>query len=344
MGWKIGINGLGRIGRCVLRGALKRPELEVVAVNHKSRRIPVTEDYAQSVAHMVKYDSIHGAFDLDISYEGNDILANGRKIKLFAEGDPALLPWEELGVEIVIESTGRFRDPVEAAKHLDAGAKKVVLTAPARGKGCFTAVMGVNHEEYDPAAHHVVSNASCTTNCLAPVAKVLHEKFGIVKGLMTTIHAYTNDQQLLDMPHRDMRRARAANLSIIPTTTGAARAVELVLPELEGRLNGFAMRVPTPNVSVVDLVAELARPASRDEINNVFKEASEGHLKGIIEYCDLPLVSIDFNGNPHSAIFDATSTMVVGGNMAKVVAWYDNEWGYSQRVLDLVTYMASKGL
>lgn len=344
MGWKIGINGLGRIGRCVLRGALKRPELEVVAVNHKSRRIPVTEDYARSVAHMVKYDSIHGAFDLDISYEGNDILANGRKIKLFAEGDPALLPWEELGVEIVIESTGRFRDPVEAAKHLDAGAKKVVLTAPARGKGCFTAVMGVNHEEYDPAAHHVVSNASCTTNCLAPVAKVLHEKFGIVKGLMTTIHAYTNDQQLLDMPHRDMRRARAANLSIIPTTTGAARAVELVLPELEGRLNGFAMRVPTPNVSVVDLVAELARPASRDEINNVFKEASEGHLKGIIEYCDLPLVSIDFNGNPHSAIFDATSTMVVGGNMAKVVAWYDNEWGYSQRVLDLVTYMASKGL
>lgn len=344
MGWKIGINGLGRIGRCVLRGALKRPELEVVAVNHKSRRIPVTEDYARSVAHMVKYDSIHGAFDLDISYEGNDILANGRKIKLFAEGDPALLPWEELGVEIVIESTGRFRDPVEAAKHLDAGAKKVVLTAPARGKGCFTAVMGVNHEEYDPAAHHVVSNASCTTNCLAPVAKVLHEKFGIVKGLMTTIHAYTNDQQLLDMPHRDMRRARAANLSIIPTTTGAARAVELVLPELEGRLNGFAMRVPTPNVSVVDLVAELARPAGRDEINNVFKEASEGHLKGIIEYCDLPLVSIDFNGNPHSAIFDATSTMVVGGNMAKVVAWYDNEWGYSQRVLDLVTYMASKGL
>lgn len=344
MGWKIGINGLGRIGRCVLRGALKRPELEVVAVNHKSRRIPVTGDYARSVAHMVKYDSIHGAFDLDVSYEGNDILANGRKIKLFAEGDPALLPWEELGVEIVIESTGRFRDPVEAAKHLDAGAKKVVLTAPARGKGCFTAVMGVNHEEYDPAAHHVVSNASCTTNCLAPVAKVLHEKFGIVKGLMTTIHAYTNDQQLLDMPHRDMRRARAANLSIIPTTTGAARAVELVLPELEGRLNGFAMRVPTPNVSVVDLVSELARPAGRDEINNVFKEASEGHLKGIIEYCDLPLVSIDFNGNPHSAIFDATSTMVVGGNMAKVVAWYDNEWGYSQRVLDLVTYMASKGL
>ncbi|MCL6635579.1 MAG: type I glyceraldehyde-3-phosphate dehydrogenase [Peptococcaceae bacterium] len=344
MGWKIGINGLGRIGRDVLRGALKRPDLEVVAVNHKSRRIPVTEGYAHSVAHLIKYDSVHGTFDLDVQAGDGAILAGGREIKLLAEGDPALLPWKELGVDIVVESTGKFNNPAEAAKHLQAGAKKVVLSAPAKGGECLTVVMGVNHHRYDPAVHHVVSNASCTTNCLAPVAKVLHEQFGIVKGLMTTVHAYTNDQQLLDMPHRDMRRARAANLSIIPTTTGAARAVALVLPELKGRLNGFAMRVPTPNVSVVDLVVELARPAAREEINEAFKEASRGYLKGILDYCELPLVSIDFNGNPHSAIVDGPSTMVIEGNMAKVVAWYDNEWGYSQRVLDLVSYMAARGL
>jgi len=344
MGWKIGINGLGRIGRDVLRGALKRSDLEVVAVNHKSRRIPANENYAYSVAHMLKYDSIHGTYDLDVRSGDNTILVNGHEIKLLAEGDPALLPWGELGVDIVVESTGKFNNPAEAARHLQAGARKVVLTAPAKGGECLTVVMGVNQDKYDPAAHHVVSNASCTTNCLAPVVKVINEKFGIVKGLMTTIHAYTNDQQLLDMPHRDMRRARAATLSIIPTTTGAAKAVALVLPELKGKLNGFAMRVPTPNVSVVDLVVELVKPATREEINEAFKEAARGPLKGILDYCELPLVSIDFNGNPHSATVDAPSTMVIDGSMAKVVAWYDNEWGYSQRVLDLVAYMASKGL
>lgn len=343
MGWKIGINGLGRIGRDVLRGALKRPDIEVMAVNHKSRRIPVTETYAQSVAHMLKYDSVHGTFDADIQAKEGAILVNGHEIKVLAEGDPTLLPWKELGVDIVVESTGKFNSPNDAAKHLQAGAKKVVLSGPVKGSECLTVVMGVNQDQYDPAAHHVVSNASCTTNCLAPVAKVLNEKFGIVKGLMTTVHAYTNDQQLLDMPHRDMRRARAANLSIIPTTTGAARAVALVLPELKGKLNGFAMRVPTPNVSVVDLVVELAKPASREEVNEALREASAGYLKGIMDYCDLPLVSIDYNGNPHSATVDALSTMAIGGNMAKVVAWYDNEWGYSQRVLDLIAYMASKG-
>jgi glyceraldehyde 3-phosphate dehydrogenase len=343
MGWKIGINGLGRIGRDVLRGALKRPDIEVMAVNHKSRRIPVSETYAQSVAHMLKYDSVHGVFDADIRSKEGAIVVDGREIKVLAEGDPTQLPWRELGVDIVVESTGKFNNPAEAAKHLEAGAKKVVLSAPAKGGECLTVVMGVNHQQYDPAAHHVVSNASCTTNCLAPVAKVLNEKFGIVKGLITTVHAYTNDQQLLDMPHRDMRRARAANLSIIPTTTGAARAVALVLPELKGKLNGFAMRVPTPNVSVVDLVVDLARNTTKEEINEAFKEASQSYLKGILDYCELPLVSIDFNGNPHSATIDSLSTMVIEGDMAKVVAWYDNEWGYSQRVLDLVAYMAAQG-
>lgn len=344
MGWKIGINGLGRIGRDVLRGALKRPDIEVMAVNHKSRRIPVSETYAQSVAHMLKYDSVHGVFDADIRSKEGAIVVDGHEIKVLAEGDPTQLPWRDLGVDIVVESTGKFNNPADAAKHLEAGAKRVVLSAPAKGGECLTVVMGVNQQQYDPAVHRVVSNASCTTNCLAPVAKVLNEKFGIVKGLITTVHAYTNDQQLLDMPHRDMRRARAANLSIIPTTTGAARAVALVLPELKGKLNGFAMRVPTPNVSVVDLVVDLARNTTKEEINEAFKEASGSYLKGILDYCELPLVSIDFNGNPHSATIDSLSTMVIEGNMAKVVAWYDNEWGYSQRVLDLVAYMASQGL
>ncbi len=343
MGWKIGINGLGRIGRDVLRGALKRPDIDVVAVNHKSRRLSVDENFARSVAHMIKYDSIHGTFDLDVQDDGSNILVEGHEVKLLAEGDPALLPWEELGVDIVVESTGRFNNPDEAAKHLQAGAKKVLLSAPAKGGECLTVVMGVNEEKYDPAVHHVISNASCTTNCLAPVAKVLNEKFGIIKGLMTTVHAYTNDQQILDMPHRDMRRARAANRSIIPTTTGAAKAVGIVLPELQGKLNGFAVRVPTPNVSMVDLVVELGKNVTKDEINEAFKEASEGYLKDILGYCELPLVSIDYNGNPQSAIIDALSTMVVDGNMAKVVAWYDNEWGYSMRILDLLAYIASKG-
>jgi glyceraldehyde 3-phosphate dehydrogenase len=343
MGLKIGINGLGRIGHDVLRAALKREDFEVVAVNHKSRRIPITDRYADSVAHLWKYDSVHGVFDAEVKASGDNIVVNGREIKLMAEGDPAALPWRELGVELVVESTGKFNDPAQAGKHLDAGAKRVVVSAPAKGD-CLTVVMGVNQDKYDPAVHYVVSNASCTTNCLAPVAKVLNDKFGIVKGLMTTVHAYTNDQQLLDMPHRDLRRGRAANLSIIPTSTGAARAVALVLPELKGKLNGFAMRVPTPNVSVVDLVVELNKTVTVEEINGVLKEASDGALKGILGYSELPLVSIDFNGDPHSATVDALSTMVIGGNMAKVVAWYDNEWGYTQRVLDLAAFIASKGL
>lgn len=343
-GVKIGINGQGRIGRDLLRGALKRLDLDVVAVNHKTRRLSVSETYAQSVAHMIKYDSVHGVYDAEVGVKDGAFVINGKEIKLFAEGDPTLLPWKELGVDIVLESTGKFNNPAEAAKHLQAGAKKVLLSAPAKGGECLTVVMGVNEDKYDPAQHHVVSNASCTTNCLAPVAKVLNDKFGIVKGVMTTVHAYTNDQQILDMPHRDMRRARAANLSIIPTSTGAAKAVGLVLPELKGKLNGFAMRVPTPNVSVVDLVVELAKKTNAEEINAAFKEASEGSLKGIMEYCELPLVSIDFNGNPHSTIVDALSTMVIEGNMAKVIAWYDNEWGYAQRLLDLTSYIASKGL
>ena len=339
---RIGINGLGRIGRDVLRIALKRPDIEVMAVNHKSRRIQVTDTYAESVAHLIKYDSIHGTFDVDIQGKDGNLSANGQTVKLLAEADPSLLPWKELGVDIVVESTGRFNNPDEAAKHLVAGAKKVVLSAPAKGD-CLTVVMGVNHDKYDPAVHHVVSNASCTTNCLAPVVKVLNDKFGVVKGLMTTVHAYTNDQQLLDMPHRDLRRARAATMSIIPTTTGAARAVALVLPELKGKLNGFAMRVPVPNVSVVDLVVDLAKNTTADEINQALKEASGTYLKGILDYSELPLVSIDYNGNPYSATIDALSTMIIEGSMAKVIAWYDNEWGYSQRVVDLVAYMASRG-
>lgn len=339
---RIGINGLGRIGRDVLRCALKRPDLEVVAVNHKSRRIPVTDTYAQSVAHMLKYDSTYGIYDLEVGSTKDSIVVNGREVKILAEGDPGLLPWKELGVEYVIESTGRFNNPDEAAKHIQAGARKVVLSGPAKGGECLTVVLGVNEEKYDPAVHHVVSNASCTTNCLAPVAKVINDKFGIVKGLMTTVHAYTNDQQLLDMPHRDMRRGRAANLSIIPTTTGAAKAVALVLPELKGKINGFSMRVPLPTVSVVDLVVELSQTVTVEIINAALKEAAEGYLKGIMDYCELPLVSADFRGNKHSAIIDALSTMVISSNMAKIIAWYDNEWGYSERVVDLLEYMIAK--
>ena len=343
MGLKIGINGLGRIGRDVLRAALKREEFKVMAINHKSRRIPVTDSYAAAVAHLLKYDSVHGVFDARVEAAGDNIVVSGQEIKLMAEADPAALPWRELGVELVVESTGKFNDPVQAARHLEAGAKRVVLSAPAKGD-CPTVVMGVNQDRYDPDRHFVVSNASCTTNCLATVAKVINDKFGIVKGLMTTVHSYTNDQQLLDMPHSDLRRGRAANLSIIPTSTGAARAVALVLPELKGKLNGSAMRVPTPNVSIVDLVAELTKTVTVEEINGALKEAAEGPMKGILAYSELPLVSIDFNGNPHSAIVDSLSTMVIGGNMVKVLAWYDNEWGYSQRVLDLAAYIASKGL
>lgn len=340
---RIGINGFGRIGRNVLRVALGRPGMEVVAVNHKSRRLPADDKFAGTLAHLLKYDTIHGKLNNDIQGEVNSIHVDGREIRALAVQDPATLPWSELGVDIVVESTGKFNKPEDAALHLKAGARRVVITAPAKGN-VFTVVMGVNHRDYDPAVHTMVSNASCTTNCLAPVAKVIDDKFGIVKGLMTTVHAVTNDQQILDMPHRDLRRARSAVASIIPTTTGAAKAVAIVLPRLNGKLNGFAMRVPVANVSVVDLVAQVGCSVTKDEVNAVLKEASENELKGIMAYSELPLVSSDYNGDPHSSIVDALSTMVMDGDMIKVVAWYDNEWGYSNRIVDLVEYMASRGL
>ncbi|MCL2766629.1 MAG: type I glyceraldehyde-3-phosphate dehydrogenase [Peptococcaceae bacterium] len=340
---KVGINGLGRIGRNLLRSASKRPDMEVIAVNHKTRRLPVGDGYAETIGHMIKYDSVFGPYNGEVEVKNGNFIIDGKEVKLLAEGDPASLPWKEMGVDVVLESTGQFNNPDKAAAHIQAGAKKVLLSAPAKGGECLTVVMGVNEDTYDPAQHHVISNASCTTTCLAPVAKILNDKFGIVKGVMTTVHAYTNDQQILDMPHRDMRRARAANLSIIPTSTGAAKAVGLVLPELKGKLNGFALRVPTPNVSLVDLTVELSKNTTAEEINEVFKEAANGRMKGYIQYCELPLVSIDFVGNNYSAIVDSLSTLVIEGNLAKVIAWYDNEWGYSQRLLDLAAYVNSKG-
>lgn len=335
MATKVGINGFGRIGRNVFRAALKNPAVEIVAVND------LTD--AKTLAHLLKYDSIHGILDAEIKAEGSNIVVNGKTIKVLAEREPANLPWKDLGVEVVVESTGRFTDKEKAAAHIAAGAKKVIISAPAKNED-ITIVMGVNQDKYDAANHHVLSNASCTTNCLAPFAKVLNDKFGIKRGLMTTVHAYTNDQQILDLPHKDLRRARAAGMSIIPTSTGAAKAVALVLPELKGKLNGFAMRVPTPNVSVVDLVAELEKTVTAEEVNAALKEAAEGELKGVLAYCDEPLVSKDFNGNPNSSIVDALSTMVMEGNMVKVVSWYDNEWGYSSRVVDLIDFIAKKGL
>jgi glyceraldehyde 3-phosphate dehydrogenase len=335
MAVKIGINGFGRIGRNVFRAALKNPNVEVVAVND------LTD--ASTLAHLLKYDSVHGTLDAEVSVNGNNIVVNGKEIVVKAERDPAQLAWNELGVDIVVESTGRFTKREDAAKHLEAGAKKVIISAPAKNED-ITIVMGVNQDKYDPANHHIISNASCTTNCLAPFAKVLHEKFGIVRGMMTTVHSYTNDQQILDLPHKDLRRARAAAESIIPTTTGAAKAVALVLPELKGKLNGMAMRVPTPNVSVVDLVAELEKEVTVEEVNAALKEAAEGELKGILAYNEEPLVSRDYNGNTASSTIDALSTMVIEGKMVKVVSWYDNETGYSHRVVDLAEYIASKGL
>ena len=335
MAVKVGINGFGRIGRNVFRAALKNSEVEVVAVND------LTD--AKMLAHLLKYDSVHGKLDARVEATEGAFIVNGKEIKVFAQRNPADLPWGELGIDVVIESTGFFTDKAKAEAHIQAGAKKVIISAPATNED-ITIVMGVNHEQYDPAAHHVISNASCTTNCLAPFAKVLHEQFGIRRGLMTTVHAYTNDQQILDLPHKDYRRARAAGESIIPTTTGAAKAVSLVLPELKGKLNGFAMRVPTSNVSVVDLVMELDKTATVEEINGALKAAAEGPLKGILGYSEEPLVSIDYNGDPHSSTIDALSTMVLDGNMVKVVSWYDNEWGYSNRCVDLVEYIAEKGL
>ncbi|WP_301173415.1 type I glyceraldehyde-3-phosphate dehydrogenase [Brevibacillus nitrificans] len=332
---KVGINGFGRIGRNVFRAALNNPDVEIVAVND------LTD--ALTLAHLLKYDTVHGVLDLDVEAGENSLIVGGKEIKVLAERDPAALQWANYGVEIVVESTGRFTKREDAAKHLEGGAKKVIISAPATNED-ITVVMGVNEDKYDPAQHTVISNASCTTNCLAPFAKVLNDKFGIVRGLMTTVHSYTNDQQILDLPHKDLRRARAAAENIIPTSTGAAKAVALVLPELKGKLNGFAMRVPTPNVSVVDLVAELKADVTVDELNQALKEAAEGPLKGILGYSEAPLVSSDYNGNPASSTIDALSTMVLEGNMVKVVSWYDNEWGYSNRVVDLCHFVAQRGL
>ena len=296
-----------------------------------------------ALAHLLKYDSVHGTYDHEISCEGNNIIVDGKKIPVFASPDPAKIPWGEVGADIVVESTGRFTEAAKAKAHLEAGAKKVIISAPAKGED-ITIVMGVNQDKYDPEKHNIISNASCTTNCLAPFTKVLLNKFGIESGLMTTVHSYTNDQKILDLPHKDLRRDRAAACSIIPTTTGAAKAVALVLPELKGKLNGFAMRVPTPNVSITDLTVLLKTDTTAEEINAALKEAAEGELKGIMGYNELPLVSKDYNGCPLSSIVDGLSTMMVGPRMAKVVSWYDNEWGYSNRVVDLANYIAKKGL
>ncbi len=335
MAVKLGINGFGRIGRIVFRAALNNPEVEVVAVND------LTD--AKMLAHLLKYDSVHGTLDQDVTVDGDYLVVAGQRVKVLAERDPAQLGWGDLGVDIVVESTGRFTKRADAAKHLEAGAKKVIISAPASDED-ITIVMGVNEDKYDAANHDVISNESCTTNCLAPFDKVLNDNFGIKRGMMTTIHSYTNDQQILDLPHKDYRRARAAAESMIPTTTGAAKAVALVLPELKGKLNGMAMRVPTPNVSVVDLVAELEKEATAEEINAALKAAAEGELKGVLEYSELPFVSRDYNGTTQSSTIDALSTMVMEGNMVKVLSWYDNETGYSNRVVDLAAYIAKKGL
>ena len=335
MAVKIGINGFGRIGKCVMRAALNNPDVEVVAIND-------TGDIEGS-ALLFKHDSIHGNLSCDVSVEGEYLVVDGKKTRVFCDRDPAKLDWSSEGVEVVIECTGVFRSREKAAAHLGGTVKKVIISAPGKDED-KTIVMGVNESEYDPATHHVVSNASCTTNCLAPFAKVLHQEFGIKRGMMTTVHSYTNDQRVLDAPHKDLRRARAAAMSIIPTTTGAAKAVALVLPELKGKLNGFALRVPTPNVSVTDLVVELEKEATKESINAAFRKAAEGELKGILGVSDLPLVSKDFNGDTRSSIVDADLTMVMEGNMAKVVAWYDNEWGYSSRIVDLAVYMSKRGL
>ena len=335
MAVKVGINGFGRIGRNIMRAALGNKEIDFVAVNDLTN--------AATLAHLLKYDSVLGNLKARVEVQGDGIAVDGDVFKVLSFRDPAQLPWKDLGVDVVFESTGLFTDRDSAAKHVTAGAKRVVITAPAKGPD-ITVVMGVNHDKYDPAKHQIISNASCTTNCLAPVAKILHEKYGIKKGWMTTVHAYTNDQQLLDLPHKDLRRARAAALSIIPTTTGAASAVGEVLPELKGKLDGIAMRVPVPNVSVVDLAVLVEKKTSADEVNGAFRDASEGALKGILQYMTEPLVSIDFRGNPHSSILDVDYTKVMDGDFVKILAWYDNEWGYSNRCVDLLNYMAKKGL
>ena len=335
MAIRVGINGFGRIGRNIMRAALPHDDIDIIAVND------LTD--AATLAHLLKYDSILGNLNATITSTGDRITVDGDEFQVLAQKDPAQLPWKDLGVDVVFEGTGRFTKKEDAAKHIQAGAKRVIITAPAKGPD-VTVVMGVNHQTYDPAKHQIISNASCTTNCLAPIAKVLDESFGITKGWMTTVHSYTNDQQLLDLPHKDLRRARAAALSIIPTTTGAASAVGEVLPQLKGKLDGISMRVPTPNVSVVDLNAILGKAATTESVNAAFKAAADGPLKGILEYVTAPLVSIDFRGNPHSAMLDSAYTKVMAGDFVKVLAWYDNEWGYSSRCVDLLRFMASKGL
>lgn len=331
MAVKVAINGFGRIGRLVFRAALGDTDMEFVGIND------ITDP--KTLAHLLKYDSVHGILSASVGYTQDGIVVDGKEIKVTAIKDPAQLPWKDIDVDVVVESTGLFRDRANASKHLRAGAKKVIITAPATEPD-VTIVLGVNHEAYDPAKHHIISNASCTTNCLAPVAKVLDERFGIVRGFMTTVHAYTTDQRLLDLPHKDLRRARAAGVSMVPTTTGAAVAVGLVLPQLKGKLDGMAIRVPTPDVSLVDLVVHVSRETTKEEVNAAMN-AAQGELKGILQYVEEPLVSVDFTGNPHSSIFDALSTNVIG-NMVKVLSWYDNEWGYANRVYDLVKYIGSR--
>jgi glyceraldehyde 3-phosphate dehydrogenase len=335
MAVRVGINGFGRIGRNIMRAALGSHDIDYVAVNDLTN--------AATLAHLLKYDSVLGNLHADVKASGDGISVNGDDFKVLSVRDPAQLPWKDLGVDVVFESTGLFTSREGAAKHIAAGAKKVIITAPAKGPD-ITVVLGVNEGNYDPSKHHIISNASCTTNCLAPLAKVLHERFGIRKGWMTTIHSYTNDQNLLDLPHKDLRRARAAALSMIPTTTGAASAVGEVLPELKGKLDGFAMRVPTPNVSVVDLNVVVDKKTTAEEVNKVLREAAEGPLKGILQYSVDELVSIDFKGNPHSSIVDAAYTKVMDGDFLKILSWYDNEWGYSNRCVDLLRKVVARGL
>ncbi len=333
MAIRVGINGFGRIGRNVFRASLNESELEFVAIND------ITD--AQTLAHLLRYDSVHGQLEAEVVAADNALIVNGNRIEISQERDPGKLPWGSLGVDIALESTGLFTAREKSALHLSAGAKKVLISAPAKNPD-ITVCYGVNHTNYDPASHHIISNASCTTNCLSPVAKVLHESFGVVRGLMTTVHAYTNDQRILDLPHSDIRRARAAAQSMIPTSTGAARAVGEVLPELKGKLDGMAVRVPTANVSVVDLVAELGQTVSADAVNQAMRTAAAGPLKGVLQYCEEELVSVDFNGNPHSSIFDSALTKVMDDNFVKVLSWYDNEWGFSNRMRDMTLFIGSQ--
>ena len=335
MSVKVGINGFGRIGRNFFRIVFNNPEIEIAAIND------LTD--AKTLAHLLKYDSVFGILNAEVTAKDNCLIVNGREIRILAERDPLNLPWGELGVDVVVESTGLFTKREDAEKHLKGGAKKVIISAPAKNPD-ITIVLGVNESKYNAKNHRIISNASCTTNCLAPIAKVLLNSFGIKRGLMTTIHSYTNDQRLLDLPHKDLRRARAAAVSLIPTSTGAAKAISLVLPELEGRLDGLAVRVPTPNVSMIDLVVETEKDTDESKVNSALKRAAAGKLNGILEYTDLPLVSIDFKGNDHSSIVDGGLTRVIDKRMVKVIAWYDNEWGYSTRIMDLIMFMSRKGI